>query len=71
MVKEFTEDDRKKMDEAGSEAHKEFDDLLLEKAEEVSPLIDWFLKWYLKAGYKRLGRILVAEAKARQKKTLG
>ncbi len=28
-------------------------------------LADWWARWYLKAGHKRLGRILVAQSKHR------
>ena len=46
----------KKMDEAGEEARKDFYELPIEARKIIS---SWVLKWYLKAGFKRLGRIMV------------
>lgn len=46
------------MDEAASQAGEE----LLKLGEEatVSQVADWWRRWYLKAGHKRLARILMA-----------
>ncbi|MEO0184881.1 MAG: hypothetical protein ABIL22_00055 [candidate division WOR-3 bacterium] len=53
------------MDEAAQKAKEEFDQMP-EDAKRV--LSTWMRKWYLKAGYRRLGRIAVAYAKALEKK---
>jgi alkylhydroperoxidase/carboxymuconolactone decarboxylase family protein YurZ len=53
------------MDEAAQKAKEEFDQM----SEEVRKVFStWMRKWYLKAGYRRLGRIAVAYAKALEKK---
>ncbi len=52
------------MDEAAQKAKEEFDQM----PEDVKKVISqWMRKWYLKAGYRRLGRIAVAYAKALEK----
>ncbi len=52
------------MDEAALKAKEEFDQM----PEDVKKVIaQWMRKWYLKAGYRRLGRIAVAHAKALEK----
>jgi hypothetical protein len=45
-----------KMDEAAAEAEK---DLATLDQKAVEAVAAWWLKWYLKAGHKRLGRIMV------------
>ncbi len=53
------------MDEAADKAKAEFDEM----SEEVKRVFSlWMKKWYLKAGYRRLGRIAVTYAKAIEKK---
>jgi hypothetical protein len=52
-----------KMDEAAEEAEKDLA-TLDEKA--VEALAAWWLKWYMKAGHKRLGRLMVKFAKKLQ-----
>ncbi|MGQ9665113.1 MAG: hypothetical protein ACUVQ3_07655 [bacterium] len=48
------------MDEAAQMAKEEFDQM----PEDVKKVFStWMRKWYLKAGYRRLGRIAVAYAK--------
>ncbi len=54
-----------KMDAAAEEAEKELA-TLDQKAVEV--LAAWWLKWYITAGHKRLGRLLVKIAKSAAKK---
>jgi len=54
-----------KMDAAAEEAEKELT-TLDQKAVEV--LAVWWLKWYVTAGHKRLGRLLVKIAKSGAKK---
>lgn len=49
-----------KMDEAAEEAEKDLANLD-QKAVEV--LAAWWLKWFMTAGHKRLGRIMVKVAK--------
>ncbi len=52
------------MDKAAEEAKEDFNKL----PEEVKRLAAaWIKKWYIKAGYKRLGRHLVAYAKEIEK----
>lgn len=53
------------MDEAAQLAKKEFDQM----PEDVKRAFSiWMRKWYLKAGYRRLGRIAVTYAKGMEKK---
>jgi|HubBroStandDraft_1064217.scaffolds.fasta_scaffold223329_2 hypothetical protein len=51
----------REMDNAAEEAHKE----LIEHLNEwnARAVANWWAKWYLKAGHKRLGRLLVEVAK--------
>ena len=53
------------MDEAAKQAIDEFETL---PAETKKIAAVWVRKWYLKAGYKRLGRYLVKYAKELEKK---
>ncbi|MBN2620255.1 hypothetical protein JXB22_04110 [candidate division WOR-3 bacterium] len=56
------------MDEAAEQAKVDFNGL----PEEVKRLAAaWIKKWYLKAGYKRLGRFLVKYAKDIEKQEKG
>ena len=48
--------DPQAMDTAALEAKHELDDL---PTEQVAAMAEWWHKWYLTAGHKRLGRILV------------
>lgn len=59
----FDEDQARQFDEAAEKALAE----LREQFETWSArdLATWWARWYLKAGHKRLGRILVAQAKHR------
>ena len=56
----------KQMDEAAAQAQSEFKGK--EDQWSAKDLIDWWTKWYLKAGHKRLGRILVSIGEKGQKK---
>ena len=47
------------MNAAAVEAQNDFADLVDIDALEKSHLIEWWEKWYKKAGHKRLGRILI------------
>ena len=49
-----------KMDAAAEEAEKDL--ATLDRAA-VETLATWWLRWYMKAGHKRLGRIMVKLAK--------
>ena len=71
----WTEADKEKMDAAAVMAEQELDTIMEEFGAEASigntaklnaanTLVQWFNRNYMTAGYKRLGRILVAEAKA-------
>jgi hypothetical protein len=62
--KKTREEILKGMDEAAEQAKVDFNTL----PEETRRLAAaWIRKWYLKAGYKRLGRFLVAYAKEIEK----
>lgn len=59
--KKSKEEILKSMDEAAEKAKEDFNNL----PEETRKLAAaWVRKWYLQAGYKRLGRFLVAYAKS-------
>ncbi len=51
-----------KMDAAAEEAEKDLGTLDRAAIEAVAA---WWLKWYMKAGHKRLGRIMVKIAKSK------
>jgi hypothetical protein len=51
-----------KMDAAAEEAEKDLGTLDRAAIEVVAT---WWLKWYMKAGHKRLGRIMVKIAKSK------
>lgn len=55
----FTDADRQAMDDAAVEAENELSEL---PDELVTPVANWMKKWRMKAGYKRLGKILVESA---------
>jgi hypothetical protein len=62
MVDKKTQEEiLKGMDEAAEKAKEDFNALPKETRKLAA---DWVRKWYLKAGYKRLGRFLVAYAKS-------
>jgi predicted ATPase len=54
----FDEAQAQQMDEAASKALAEIKESI--SSWSANDLIKWWRKWYLKAGHKRLGRILVA-----------
>ncbi len=53
----MAETDSTKMDNAANEASEEMDKIL-EEFPDAAKVKDWVKKWFLKAGYKRLGKIL-------------
>jgi hypothetical protein len=53
----------KRMDEDEVGAKKEFDELPIEARKIIS---SWVSKWYMKTGFKRLGRIMVSFAKGKR-----
>ena len=57
----YTDFNPEAMDAAAKEAKYELNQLNLVAIAEVA---QWFKKWYMQAGHKRLGRILIQEAKA-------
>jgi len=62
--KKTSEEILRGMDEAAKLAKEDFDTL----PEEIKKgAAAWIRKWYLKAGYKRLGRLLVSYAKEQEK----
>jgi hypothetical protein len=59
-VKMNNEELTKRMDEDAVEAKKHFDELPIEARKIIS---SWVSKWYMKTGYKRLGKIMANFAK--------
>ena len=55
---------REQMDAAAKQAEEEFGKLFDEHPEAVRTVGEWWQEWYLRAGHKRLGRILVRYTKA-------
>ena len=55
----FTEKDKQAMDSAAADAQ---NDLLDVPDEALILVANWFRKWFPKAGYKRLGRVIVQYA---------
>ena len=51
-----TVDQAEQMDLAASKAQVELDNLDFEM---VAPVAEWWAKWYMTAGHKRLGRVLL------------
>ena len=51
----------KQMDEAAEQAEIEIDQNL--DIWSAKDIISWWAKWYMRAGHKRLGRLLVARGK--------
>jgi hypothetical protein len=58
------EEAMKEMDQAAGQAANE----LLQNVEQwaARDVAEWWSKWYLKAGHKRLGRVLLSQAKKQQ-----
>ncbi|MBF0595635.1 MAG: hypothetical protein HQL22_11825 [Candidatus Omnitrophica bacterium] len=56
-----TEETMKQMDEAAAQAEVELVNAYAGWS--AKDLVTWWSAWYLKAGHKRLGRILVAQGK--------
>ena len=56
----FTDEDKEKMDQAAKEAGEELAKL---EANALVGVANWWKKWYMKAGHKRLARILLQYAK--------
>ncbi len=59
----FDEAQARQMDEAAEKALEEIKENL--GTWSADDLVKWWARWYLKAGHKRLGRILVAISKNR------
>ena len=55
----FSEADKKAMDDAAIEAASD----LSVSDEALAEVANWWNKWYLKAGHKRLARVLLQHAK--------
>lgn len=51
------EDVKKAMDQAAEEARKDLPQDI--KTWNAAQLADWWKKWYMKAGHRKLGRIIV------------
>jgi len=56
--------DPQAMDNAANDAEDELHSL---PDSVVDPMADWWYRWFMKAGHKRLGRILVTIAKENNK----
>jgi hypothetical protein len=59
----FDEAQAKQMDEAAEKAYAELKEHMSDWS--ARDLIKWWAEWYLKAGHKRLGRMLVAISKGK------
>lgn len=59
----FTEQDKQEMDNAAVDAQNELVDM---PDDALAMVANWFHRWYMRAGYKRLGRILIEYATADQ-----
>ena len=60
----MTDFDPQAMDNAATEAENELAEMTeLELEPGINAMIQWWYKWFMKAGHKRLGRILVSQAK--------
>ena len=46
------------MNNAATQASEDLNSLLDEDAESINRVAVWYAKWYMRAGHKRLGRIL-------------
>ena len=57
----FDEDKSQQFDEAAEQARAELREYF--ETWSARDLSAWWARWYLKAGHKRLGRILVAQSK--------
>lgn len=55
----FTEQDKLDMDNAAMEAENELGELHGNNDKAVELVADWLGRYYMKAGYKRLGRVLL------------
>lgn len=56
----FTDEDKERMDQATVEAEKDLDNVSNESLNEVA---GWWRKHYMKAGHKRLARVLLQATK--------
>jgi len=54
----MAETDSAKMDTAANDASEELDKILEQCPDGVKAVKEWVKKWFLTAGYKRLGKIL-------------
>ena len=59
----FAEQDKQAMDEAATDAQ---NDLVNLPEEAIAAVASWIKKWYMKAGYKRLSRVLLEAAKQKE-----
>ncbi len=54
----MTNSSSQSMDDAASDAMMDFEDIREKHPDGVRAVEDWMKKWFPKAGYKRLGKIL-------------
>jgi len=57
----LSEEMQRGMDEAAAQAQVELQEHFNEWS--AQDIVTWWMKWYIKAGHKRLGRVLVAIGK--------
>jgi len=56
----FTQEDKQAMDDAAIDAENDLSELTgVDENLPITSVADWLSKWVMKAGYKRLGRILI------------
>ena len=60
MPKEWTQESSAAMDNAAALAHQDLDKL---NSTHVASIANWYHRWYMEAGHKRLGRILASIGK--------
>ena len=56
----FTEEDKQRMEVAAGEAEQDANDNVPDEA--LNQVANWWQKWYMYAGHKRLARILLQSA---------
>ena len=56
-------------DNAAAEAEQELNQMMIDEKisqKDLDLITDWWYRWFIKAGHKRLGRILVSYAKEKE-----
>ncbi|KKN53787.1 hypothetical protein LCGC14_0598800 [marine sediment metagenome] len=55
----FTQEDKQAMDDAAADAQNDLAEVGAPPEEALVSVANWWAKWYLKAGHKRLARVLL------------